>query len=112
MKKILILFQAFKKGGFVSKIPHVFRMYKSYKNGGFKMDFKNVLVPIAAILYFISPINLSFEWIPLLGQIDDLAILAFVIPMLSAEVDRFLAWEKEAESLKKDSKIIDAEIVE
>lgn len=115
MKKLLLVFQAFKKGGFVSKLPHIFRMYKSYKNGGFKMDFKNVLIPILAIVYFISPINLSFEWIPFLGQIDDLAILAFVIPMLMGEVDKFLDWEKQSNSnstTTKSDKVIDAEIVE
>lgn len=109
MKKLLMVFQAFKKGGFVSKLPHIFRMFKSYKKGAFKMDFKNVLIPVLAIVYFISPINISFEWIPFLGQIDDLAILAFVIPMLVTEVDRFLAWEKENSSEKV--KTIDAEIV-
>ena len=83
-----MVFQAFKKGGFVSKLPHIFRMFKSYKNGAFKMDFKNVLIPVLAIVYFISPINISFEWIPFLGQIDDLAILAFVIPMLVTEQEQ------------------------
>jgi uncharacterized membrane protein YkvA (DUF1232 family) len=35
------------------------------------------LVILAVLLYFVSPINLSFQWIPLLGQVDDVAIALF-----------------------------------
>lgn len=31
------------------------------------------IIPGLAV-YYLSPINLSFEWIPLVGQIDDVAI--------------------------------------
>ncbi|HXI15284.1 MAG TPA: YkvA family protein [Chloroflexota bacterium] len=37
------------------------------------------LILPAAVLYFISPINLSFQWIPLIGQIDDIAIAAVAL---------------------------------
>src|SRR5215210_728530 len=32
-----------------------------------------------AIAYFFSPINLPFEWIPIIGQIDDVGILLLAI---------------------------------
>jgi uncharacterized membrane protein YkvA (DUF1232 family) len=31
-------------------------------------------IPLLAIIYFLSPINLAFAWIPFFGQIDDFAI--------------------------------------
>ena len=32
-----------------------------------------------AILYFLSPINLLFEWIPFIGQIDDVGVILLTI---------------------------------
>jgi uncharacterized membrane protein YkvA (DUF1232 family) len=32
------------------------------------------LILVAAGVYFVTPLNLSFEWIPFIGQIDDLGI--------------------------------------
>jgi uncharacterized membrane protein YkvA (DUF1232 family) len=32
-----------------------------------------------AIIYFVTPIDLIFDWIPLLGFIDDAAVVVFVI---------------------------------
>jgi uncharacterized membrane protein YkvA (DUF1232 family) len=37
------------------------------------------LILVAAGLYFLSPINLSFEWIPFIGQIDDLGIALLAV---------------------------------
>lgn len=39
-----------------------------------RVPFYAKLIIPAALLYFFSPINLSFEWIPFLGQIDDVGI--------------------------------------
>ena len=33
----------------------------------------------AALLYWFSPINLAFEWIPFIGQIDDVGIAMLAI---------------------------------
>jgi uncharacterized membrane protein YkvA (DUF1232 family) len=32
-----------------------------------------VIIP-GALLYYITPINLAFEWIPFIGQIDDIGV--------------------------------------
>lgn len=108
MKKLLFLFQAFKKDGLISKLPKILTMYKAYKKGHFQMDLKNVLIPLAAFVYILSPLDI----LPGIF-LDDLAILALVMPMILKEVDRFIIWEKESTTTaKKDDKVIDAEIVE
>jgi uncharacterized membrane protein YkvA (DUF1232 family) len=48
---------------------------------------------MAAGLYFVSPINLSFEWIPFLGQLDDLAIALFAIGRFLKACPRHLVAE-------------------
>jgi uncharacterized membrane protein YkvA (DUF1232 family) len=105
----LFLFQAFKKGGLFSKFPKILTMYKAYRKGEFQMDLKNVIIPLAAFVYIISPLDI----LPGIF-LDDLAILALVMPMILKEVDRFIIWEKESTTTtaKNNHKVIDAEIVE
>ncbi len=72
------------------------------------MKFTDILLPALALLYAISPIDLIPDFVLGIGALDDLAILAFAIPMLLKEVDKFLLWE----SQKNNPNVIDAEIVE
>ncbi|PZU81547.1 MAG: hypothetical protein DI529_15395 [Chryseobacterium sp.] len=100
--------EAIKHKGFLQKIPAVFRMIKLYYKGEYKMKFTDILLPALALIYVISPIDIIPDFVPVIGALDDLAILAFAIPMLMKEVDKFLLWE----SRKNNPNIIDAEIVE
>ena len=100
--------EAIKHKGFLQKIPAAARMIRLWRKGEYKMKFTDILVPALALLYVISPIDIIPDFVLGIGALDDLAILAFAIPMLMREVDKFLLWE----SQRNDSKIIDAEIVE
>ncbi len=107
--KIQLAVEAFKHKGFIKKIPVISRMVKSIMSkGGYKPEYKNVLVPAAVLIYLISPLDILPDWIPVIGAMDDLALLALAIPMLLKEAERFVAWEATS---KTDQKIIDAEIV-
>ena len=99
--------EAIKHKGFIQKIPAVFRMLKLYFKGEYKMKFIDILLPALALVYIISPIDVIPDFIPVVGALDDLAILAFAIPLLMKEVDKFLLWEAQS----KNPKVIDAEIV-
>ncbi len=48
---------------------------------------------IAAIVYFVSPIDLIPDFIPIVGYIDDVFIIGLVIRSVKADLDRFLLWE-------------------
>lgn len=106
--KIKLAKEALKHKGFLQKVPAVFRMLKLWRKGEYKMKFTDILLPAIALIYVLSPIDLIPDFVPIVGALDDLAILAFAIPMLMKEVDKFLIWENE----KNNPDIIDAEIVE
>ncbi|MGV4414506.1 YkvA family protein [Chryseobacterium sp. T1] len=110
--KMKLAQEALRHKGFLQKIPAVFRMLKAWKNGIYKIKIIDILLPAIALIYVISPIDLIPDFIPVVGVIDDLAILAFAIPMLLKEVDKFLMWEFQRASSHKSPTIIDAEIVE
>ena len=109
ISKIALAKEAFKHKGFIRKIPVIIRMVKSIMSkNGYKPEFKNVILPALVVVYLISPLDIIPDWIPLIGVLDDLALLALAMPMLISEAEKFVAWE---ESLKSDSKILEAEIV-
>ena len=55
---------------------------------------KSLLMIVAAILYFINPIDIIPDLLPLVGLTDDFAILFLVYKSIGADIDKFLAWEK------------------
>ena len=104
ISKIALAKEAFKHKGFIRKIPVIIRMVKSIMSkNGYKPEFKNVILPALVIVYLISPLDIIPDWIPLIGVLDDLALLALAMPMLISEAEKFVAWE---ESLKSDPKIL------
>ncbi len=89
-----VLKEAIKHKGFVSKIPVIWRMLKMWKKGFYKTQVMDLILPVIGLLYVISPIDLLPEMVlPFIGSLDDLAVLALVIPKLMKEVDKFLLWE-------------------
>lgn len=110
VSKIQLAKEAFKHKGFISKIPVIIRMIKSaLKKGGYKPHLKDVILPVLALVYLISPIDIIPDWIPVIGVLDDLAILTFAIPLLVKEAEKFVAWEVSNQS--HDPKIEEAKIM-
>ena len=109
LSEIALAKEAFKHKGFIQKIPVIIRMIKSIMGkGGYKPQFKNIILPGLVLVYLISPLDIIPDWLPVIGVLDDLALLAFAIPMLIAEAEKFVQWEA---SQKTDSNVIDAEII-
>ena len=66
-------------------------MQGDYKN----ISTKSIIAVVAALIYFVNPLDLIPDFIPIIGQIDDIFILGYLIKMLNKEIERFMAWEKE-----------------
>ena len=110
--KLNLAKEAISHKGFVKKVPDIFRMVRMWKRGEYPMRSIYIILPLLGLLYVISPIDLLPEVaIPVLGVMDDLAVLSLTIPKLLKEVDKFLLWEAERRYSTYVSKIIDAEII-
>lgn len=93
-KKVELLKEAIKHKGFIQKVPVVWRMVKMWRKGEYKTSAIDIVLPLLGLLYVISPIDLIPEIaVPFIGSLDDLAVLAVIIPKLMKEVDKFLLWE-------------------
>jgi len=77
------------------KVMVLGRMVRAYATGEYRgIPWKTFLLIVAAIIYFINPIDLIPDLIPLTGFTDDFGILLWVYSTLGNEVDKFIAWEK------------------
>jgi len=56
---------------------------------------KNLMLIVGAIIYYISPIDLIPDIIPIAGLFDDVGVLAFALRSLKTEIETFKDWERE-----------------
>ena len=72
----------------------MFRMVKAATSGEYTgVPTSTVLAAVAVFIYFISPIDLIPDFIPVLGLLDDVALVAWFSTTLKHEMDKFHEWE-------------------
>jgi uncharacterized membrane protein YkvA (DUF1232 family) len=57
------------------------------------VPWQTIVLAIAALIYFVSPIDLIPDFIPVVGFVDDVAVISFVVASIKADLDNFLEWE-------------------
>jgi uncharacterized membrane protein YkvA (DUF1232 family) len=77
------------------------RMMRAWIKGDYQnISTKSIIAVVAALLYFVNPLDLIPDFIPIIGQIDDVFIVGYLIKTLNKELERFMAWEKENNTQK------------
>ncbi|MBL0743222.1 YkvA family protein [Chryseolinea lacunae] len=83
---------------FQEKFSVLGRLAKAYALGHYRsVPWRAMLILVAAILYFVNPLDLVPDIVPIAGLTDDFAVLVWVYNTLGDEVGKFLAWEKTRE---------------
>jgi len=73
-----------------------FRLLHAYTKGEYtKIPWQSLLLIIASIVYFVMPIDLLPDFIPISGFFDDVSLVAWTMKTLKSDVDDFRAWETE-----------------
>ncbi|MET4108430.1 uncharacterized membrane protein YkvA (DUF1232 family) [Hymenobacter sp. UYP22] len=62
-----------------------------------------VVAAVAVTIYFLSPIDLIPDFIPVLGLLDDVALVAWFSTTIKEEMDKFLEWEKTRPAVVEDT---------
>jgi uncharacterized membrane protein YkvA (DUF1232 family) len=77
-----------------SDVQVLVRLTRAYARGDYRQVSKGTIVlVVAALAYFVSPIDAIFDHLPLGGLLDDAAVLAWVVSEVRAEIEAFRAWE-------------------
>ena len=72
----------------------MFRLIKASMSGEYTgVPGTTVAAAVAVLVYFLSPIDLIPDFIPVLGLLDDVALVAWFSTTLKHEMDKFHEWE-------------------
>ncbi len=73
-----------------------FRLVHAYATGSYRqISLENLGLIVAAITYFVMPVDALPDFILALGLTDDAAILAWTFKKIGDELQRFTQWERE-----------------
>jgi len=75
------------------------KMIRSYIRGEYQeIPWMSLVLMVAGILYFITPLDFIPDFIPVTGFIDDLALLTAIVKSIQKDIDQYLKWEKEGQT--------------
>lgn len=78
-----------------SDLPLLVRLLKAWKDGSYRgLSVRTLATVAAALLYVLSPVDLVPDFIPGIGLIDDMAVLALLLHALAQDLAAFRAWEQ------------------
>jgi uncharacterized membrane protein YkvA (DUF1232 family) len=76
------------------------RMLRAYATGKYQVQsLKFLIILIAAVIYFVNPIDIIPDFVFGIGFTDDLAILTWVFQAAAKEINAFAKWEQQKNGL-------------
>jgi uncharacterized membrane protein YkvA (DUF1232 family) len=80
---------------FQTSIQLLIRMVRAYASGEYRvLPWKSLVSIVAVLIYFVSPIDLIPDFLPIIGLTDDVALVVWLVKTLSDEIRKFGEWEK------------------
>jgi uncharacterized membrane protein YkvA (DUF1232 family) len=75
-------------------ISALLRMLRAWKDKTYtKLPKKTIIAALAALLYFVNPMDLLPDVLPLIGFIDDAAVVGLVMAAIRDDLEAFQEWE-------------------
>lgn len=79
---------------FMFQLNTFLRLLKDYSQGNYrKLPWKSLLAIVGSVLYFLNPLDIIPDFIPGIGLLDDVTLLAWAFKSMDSDVQKYLAWE-------------------
>lgn len=77
------------------------RMVRSYARGEYRaVSWQSMASIVAVLVYFVSPIDVIPDFLPVLGLTDDVALVLWLMRNMSGELMKYNEWEKNEKTIK------------
>lgn len=71
-----------------------FQMLGDYWNGSYReIPFATIAAIVGALAYLICPIDVIPDFIPVIGLVDDAAVIAICLKLVRADIAAYRAWK-------------------
>lgn len=92
-------------GEYIEDLWLLFGMIRDYCNGSYRdIPTGTIIGALACVIYFLSPIDLIPDVVPVIGQLDDITVLIWALKQLRGDIQRYKYWTQ-----NKNSTYIDTE---
>ncbi len=78
----------------LKKVRVLYPLFKDAVNGKYKLPPASVAMIGGGLLYFILPADFIPDFIPVIGYLDDLAVLTTIMNSLSKEIREYRIWQE------------------
>jgi len=79
---------------FREQLGVVTRLLKAYASGDYRqLPWKTLIRVIAVLIYFVSPIDILPDFLPIVGLTDDIALMLWLFSGIKDDIDKFRQWE-------------------
>lgn len=80
----------------IKDLQVIFSMVKDFVTGKYKeIPVTTLISLVAALLYFVSPKDIIPDNIPVLGHVDDAAVMVLCLKLTSGDVEKYKTWLSE-----------------
>ena len=70
-------------------------LVKNYVQGKYTtVPYGTILAVLSALIYFLAPIDIVPDFIPLAGYLDDMAVLALCMNMVNIDIETYEKWRQ------------------
>jgi uncharacterized membrane protein YkvA (DUF1232 family) len=81
---------AFQK--FVNQVMLLFSLLSDYRKGAYReIPWYTVAIAVAALVYFLNPVDIVPDFIPVLGRLDDALVVALAFKAVQEDLKRYAA---------------------
>lgn len=79
---------------FREQLGIVTRLLKAYASGEYRqLPWKTLIRVIAVLIYFVSPIDILPDFLPIVGLTDDIALMLWLFSGIKDDIEKFRQWE-------------------
>ncbi len=81
-------------GVFFEDVPVMCMMISDYVHGNYKeVPVATIITATAAIIYLVSPVDVIPDFIPIVGQIDDIVVIMIALRAMHNDIQDYRIWK-------------------